>query len=135
MEVPRLGVALECSYTTAMALPDRSSICDLHRSLRQHRIFNPLTEARDRTCVLMDASWVLHPLSHSWSSGLVVFCLFVCFVFCLFRAVSSAYGSSQARDQIRAVATSLRHRHCNARSELHLQPSPQLMAKPDRLTH
>ena len=42
-----------------------------------------------------------------------------------------ACGSSQARGQIGAVAASLRHSHSNARSELHLQPTPQLMTTPD----
>ena len=39
-------------YTTATAtaLPDPSCICDLHQTL------NPLSEARDQTRVLMDAS-------------------------------------------------------------------------------
>ena len=42
------------------------------------------------------------------------------FSFLLFRAASMAYGSSQARDQIKAAAASLRHSHSNARSEPHL---------------
>ena len=39
------------------------------------------------------------------------------FVFCLFRAVPAAQGGSQARGQIRAVATSLCHSHGNMGSE------------------
>ena len=54
------------------------------------------------------------------------FCLFVC-LFLLFRAVPVAYGSSQARDQIGAVAAGLCHSNSNARSELALRPIPQLM--------
>ena len=42
-----------------------------------------------------------------------------------------AYGGSQARGQIEAVATSLRHSHSNLGSELHLQPTPQLTAMAD----
>ena len=71
MEVPRLGVELELQlqvYTTAMAARDPSRICDLHHSSQQHRILNPLSEARDRTHVLMDASWVLNPVSHNGNS-------------------------------------------------------------------
>ena len=41
------------------------------------------------------------------------------FIF-IFRAVSVAYGSSQARGQIGATDASLDHGHSNARSELHL---------------
>ena len=37
--------------------------------------------------------------------------------FYLFRATPTAYGDSQARDQIEAVVTSLYHSHSNARSE------------------
>ena len=42
-----------------------------------------------------------------------------------------AYGISQARDQIGAVAPSLYHSHSNVGSELHLQRTPLLMATPD----
>ena len=51
-----------------------------------------------------------------------------------FRAAPMAYGSCQARCRIRPVATGLHHSHSNAGSELHLQPTPQLMAMPS-LTH
>ena len=40
----------------------------------------------------------------------------------VFRATPAAYGSSQARGQMGATAVSY------LRSELHLQPTPQLMA-------
>ena len=42
--------------TTATAMQDPSHICDLHCSSWQCQILNPLGEARDRTCALMDAS-------------------------------------------------------------------------------
>ena len=35
----------------------------------------------------------------------------------LFRATPAAYGSSQARGQIRAAATGLHHSHSNSRSK------------------
>ena len=50
MEVSRLGVESQLqllAYTTATATMDLSHICDLCRSLQQHRILNPLSEARD----------------------------------------------------------------------------------------
>ena len=53
------------------------------------------------------------------------------FFFCLFRALPVAYGSSQARGLIRAVAAGLRHSHSKARSELCLGPTPQLTAMLD----
>ena len=42
-----------------------------------------------------------------------------------------AYGSSQARGQIGAIAAYLRHSHSNAGPKLCLRPTPQLMATPD----
>ena len=51
-----------------------------------------------------------------------------------FCATLTAYGSSQARGQIRAVAASLHHSHSNMGSELHLRPIPQLTATPDPQT-
>ena len=55
MEVPRLGVELELqlpAYTIVTAMPDLNQICDLHCSSWQHQIPNPLSEARDRICIL-----------------------------------------------------------------------------------
>ena len=46
------------SYTTATATQDPSYVCNLHHSLRQHQIVNPLSKARDRTLIPMDASQV-----------------------------------------------------------------------------
>ena len=57
MEVPRLGVEGELQLpacTTDTARQDLSHICDLHHSFQQHRIPNPLSEARDQTRILMD---------------------------------------------------------------------------------
>ena len=53
------------------------------------------------------------------------------FIFCLFRAAPTTYGSCQDRGQIRAVAAGLRQNHSNARFEPYLWPTPQLMATPD----
>ena len=53
------------------------------------------------------------------------------FFFVFSRAEQVAYGGSQARGLIGAVATGLRHSHSNAGSELHLQATPQLTTKPD----
>ena len=63
------------------------------------------------------------------------FILFYYFIFCLFAiswAAPTAYGGSQARGPIGAVATSLCQSHSNAGSEPRLQPTPQLTATPDR---
>ena len=61
MEVPRLEVELELqlpAYTTATATQDPSRVCDPHHSSWQGQILNPLSEAKDRTRVLMGTSQV-----------------------------------------------------------------------------
>jgi len=60
------------------------------------------------------------------------FCLFVVVVVAISWAAPAAYGGSQARGGIGAVATGLRQSHSNAGSEPRLQPTPQLTATPDR---
>ena len=57
MEVPKLAVNLELwlqAYTTATATRDPSRVFNLHHSWQQRQILNPLSEARDGTCILMD---------------------------------------------------------------------------------
>ena len=64
MEVPRLQVTLELqllAYATTTAMGDLSCICDLHHSSWQRWILNPLSEARDQTCILTDTSQVHYP--------------------------------------------------------------------------
>ena len=56
MDVPSLSVKSEPqlpAYTTARATLDPSRVCDLHHSSWQRQILNPLSRARDRTCILM----------------------------------------------------------------------------------
>ena len=42
-----------------------------------------------------------------------------------------AYGDSQVRGQIEAIAAGLCHRHSNTGSGPHMQSTPQLKATPD----
>ena len=56
---------------------------------------------------------------------------FFVFLFLSFRATPMAYGDSQARGPIGAIAASLHYGHSNARSKPRLRPTPQLMATPD----
>ena len=63
MEVCRLGVKLELQLpayatATATATRDPSHVCDRYHSSQQYQILNPLSEARDRACILMDTSWI-----------------------------------------------------------------------------
>ena len=58
------------------------------------------------------------------------FC-FVLFCFGLFRAAPTAYGGSQARALIGAVAANLHHSYSNSGSKPRLRPTPQVTAMPD----
>ena len=58
-----------------------------------------------------------------------MYLFYICIYF--FRATPEAYGDSQAGGLIGVTAASLHHSHRNARTELHLQPIPQLTATPD----
>ena len=58
---PDLRVKLELqllAHTTATATQDPSCVCNLHYSSWQHQILNPLSKARDGTCILMAISLV-----------------------------------------------------------------------------
>ena len=75
MEVPGLRAESELqlpAYATATAMPDLSHICSLH----QRQILNPLNEAGDRTCILMNTSQILKLLSHNGNSQYVLVLLF-----------------------------------------------------------
>ena len=49
----QMGAAAE-AYTTTTATPDTRCICELHCSLLQCQILNPLSEAKDQTHILME---------------------------------------------------------------------------------
>ena len=86
MEAPRPGVELEVqplAYATTKATPDLSHICNLCLRMWQHRIPNPLCEARDGTCILTVTSWVLNPLSHK-RNAYISFSFFFSFLFFCF---------------------------------------------------
>ena len=63
--------------------------------------------------------------SHKNVTDLILFSGLFC------RVAPAAYGSSQARGLIGAVATGLRHSPSPAGSEPYLRPTPQLKAMPD----
>ena len=67
VEVPRPAVKSKLqlpAYASATALQDASCICNLHHSSWQHRMLNPLSEARDRTHILIDTSHVHNLMCH-----------------------------------------------------------------------
>ena len=68
MEALRLGVKSKLqllTYTTATP-PDASYICYLCHSLWQCRILNPLSEARDLTCIFMETMLSSQPTEPQW---------------------------------------------------------------------
>ena len=68
------------------------------------------------------STWMVVMVAQHYLFIYLFVCLFVC---CLFQAVPMAYGGSQSRGQIGAVATGLHH--CNAGSK----PIPQFIAMLD----
>ena len=55
MEVPKLGVTLELQPPAYITVQGNA------------RSFNPVGEARDQTCILMNTGWILNLLSHNWN--------------------------------------------------------------------
>ena len=75
-EVPRLGVKADLqllAYTTVTATTDPSHICNPQCSLQQRWILNPLSKARDQSCILVDTRCILNPLSHNGNSQVLCF--------------------------------------------------------------
>ena len=66
------------------------------------------------------------PTQVTLENGILLF-----FLIFFFRASLVAYGGSQARGPIGAIAAGLRHSHSHVGSEPHLQTTPQLMTMPD----
>ena len=112
---------------------DQSPVCDLHHSSQQCQIPDPWSEVRDQTHILMDTIWIrFHcaTMGTSWQIYYLFIYLFIC-LFAFSRAALTAYGGSQARGRIRAIAASLRQNNSNTGSEQCLQPTPQLTAMLD----
>ena len=91
-----------------------------------------LTEnSENNTCI---RTFLRHPIYSDYGDMSLplegIFFFFFGFLLFLWAALM-AYGGSQARGPIGAVATGLRQSHSNAGSQPCLQPTPQLMATPD----
>ena len=84
-------------------------------------------EAFDKWNSLSISTYPPHPQFPQDSLLFFFFLIFLPFL----GPLPSAYGGSQARGLIRAVATGLHHSHSNVRSKPRLQPTPQLTATLD----
>ena len=113
-------------------MQDRSCIFDLHHSSQQRWIPDSLSGARDRTHILMYNSRIRF---HCATTGTPLIPIFFFGLFAISWAAPAAYGDSQARGPIGAVATGLHQSHSNVRSEPRLQPTPQLGAVATGLHH
>ena len=60
--------AAAAGLARAIATRDPSLTYDLHYSLQQWQLLNPLSEARDQTCILMNTSRFCNLLSHNGNS-------------------------------------------------------------------
>ena len=75
----------------------------------------------------------LHAFIHAFPhlQQMLIYLFIYLFIFVFSRAAPEAYGGSQARGPIGAVAAGLHQSHSNAGSEPRLQPAPQLTATLD----
>ena len=72
--------------------------------------------------------------AYLFNNDIFNFILYLFIYFCLFAfswAAPMAYGGSQARGLIGAVAAYLHQSHSKVGSELRLRPTPQFMSMPD----
>ena len=75
--------------------------------------------------------WSLKWSLSGWRNIYIYIYIYIYIFICIFRATYVAYGSSQAKGQIGAVAAGLHQSHGNAGSKPHLWPTLQLMATLD----
>ena len=85
------AASLHHSHSNARSEP----VCDLHPISWQRWIPNPMSEARDRTCILMDTSLIHFRCATIGTPKFFIFFVYA-FLFC-FRAAPAAYGCSQVR--------------------------------------
>ena len=121
-KVTRQNWSLQCNSWWAKSHPP--PLLDLYRSMES--AFIPTLE-------LYLPEWVPHLwflfLRWFWTKYSFGFYFYApLFKNLLFRATPAAFGSSQTRGLIGAVAAGLCHNHSNAKSELHRWPTPQLTA-------
>ena len=125
------------TYTIALAIPEPPTY---HAGAGNGTCITVLARCHGSCCTMAGTPWMRHftfffflvrlqnPV-FIWMRCSLISVFFFFWLF--FRAASAAYGSSQAKGQIRVAADSLYHSHSNARSEQRLWLTPQLTATLD----
>ena len=90
-----------------------------------------LTDTHTSKCYLYPADFHIYVFNLNFSFELLASIYLFIYLFISSRAAPAAYGGSQARGLIGAVAAGLPHSHSNEGSEPCLQPTPQCKATPD----
>ena len=141
IDIKRYWVEFPLLYSRALLVYIYNCVyvfCFVSFQPRQHRILHlqPHSGNSSSMYMLISNSYFIPspPLSPLVTTSL--FSLSVSLIsehsfFFFLRAAPGACGGSQARDRIAAVAAGLHHSHGHSRSELHLQPTPQLTAMLD----
>ena len=130
-----------CSRTTGLSLHYHAFKSvhkvfnkDLSKCTSQHQTNSPLGQKASTLAHISPQFLTSHCVGlGNLLVSLIFICLFI-FFFCLFAiswAALTAYGGSQARGRIRAIAAGICQGHSNVGSEPRLQPTPQLRALPD----
>ena len=125
--------------TTTLSSMTSGKLLRLSKSLLSHKIGMIIVHIAKAAALggnqgdrfVKGLAWSL--VNSKYLLAMVFFVCLFCFVFGLFafsRAAPTAYGGSQARDRIGAVAAGLCQSHSNTRSEPYLRPAPQLRATP-----
>ena len=81
--------------------------------------------------ILEEMFSTFHYVKYDVSYGFVIYVFYNVEIFFLFMAAPVTCGGSQGKGRIRAIATGPCHSDSNARSEMCLQSTPQLMAMLD----
>ena len=84
-----------------------------------------------RLIISLSSGWIEIFFFYLKDFSIFIIELFFFGLFAFSRVAPAAYGGSQARSRIGAVATGLRQSHSNTGSEPCLQSTPQFMATPD----
>ena len=118
--ITELKIYSSCLWKNAKSTVILSNSTSPKESLfRQNKVCNVSSKHK---------AWPSRSVNWTYWSSLFFFFFWL---FAIYWAAPTAYGGSQARGLIGAIATGLHQSHSNARSKPRLLPTPQLTATPD----